>query len=73
MRDIMNFLKLSIHVHIFTNLLFACYFFKTTTKPSSVTSHSATFLAHVSTNDLENYGTSGILYFSLGDHFTVFS
>lgn len=68
-----NLLKVSNHMQVFINLLFAYYFSTTITKPTRVTTHSATLIDHIWTNNFEYYRASGILYSSLSDHFPIFS
>ena len=47
--------------------------FNTITKPTRVTTTSATLLDHIWTNDIDNCINNSIIYTSISDHFPVFS
>lgn len=55
------------------NLFYTYSYFPVITKPTRVTSTSASLIDHIWTNDLNNYQASGIMYTSISDHFPVFS
>lgn len=61
------------NVKDFTSLLFSNFYFPVITKPTRVTSNSATLIDHLWTNNLCNYETSGIIYCQISDHFPIFS
>ena len=49
-----------------------CYnFYAAINKPTRITSHSATLIDHIWTNNFENYKSSGIIYTSISDPFPV--
>ena len=57
----------------YINLFQTYNFAQTITKPTRVTSRSATLIDHIWTNDMQHYIRSGILYNSISDHFPVLS
>lgn len=57
----------------FINLLYSYHFFPTITKPTRVTSTTASLIDHVWTNNLQNHKISGIYHISISDHFPIFS
>ena len=67
-----NLLHINQHISDFTNLLFSWSFFPTITKPTRVTTSSATLIDHIWSND-DNFLTSGIFHHTLSDHFPVFA
>lgn len=58
---------------LLVNLFHSYGFFSTINKPTRVTSHSATLIDHIWTNNVDNYIHSGIIYSSISDHFPVTS
>ena len=60
------------HTHTFKNLFYTYSFSPTILKPTRVSRHSATLIDQIWTNDTQNYQTSGIIYFTLSDHFPIF-
>ena len=49
------------------------FYFNSITKPTRVTSKTATLIDHIWVNNLKDLIMSGILYFNLSDHFPIFS
>ena len=68
-----NLLRNENKVDDLVNLLFSYNFFPTITKPTRVTSHSATLIDHIWSNNLPNLEISGIFYSSISDHFPIFN
>ena len=61
------------YVGDFINLLYSYLLLPTITKPTRVTSISASIIDHIWTNDPKNYQTSDIIYTLVSDHFPVAS
>lgn len=57
----------------FINTMFSMSLFPKMTRPSRVTSHCATFIDNIFTNDIENNTTSGLLINDISDHLPVFT
>ena len=57
----------------FINLSYAKSFFNSITKPTRVTSTSATLIDHIWTNNMRENIFNGILYDMTSDHFPVLS
>ena len=55
------------------NLFHSYSFFSTINKPTRVTSHSATLIDHIWTNNFDNYLCSSIIFNSISDHFPITS
>ena len=57
----------------FINDIFSNGFLPLITKPTRITSHSATLIDHIHTNILDRKYTSGIIITDIADHFGVYS
>lgn len=61
------------NVKDFVNMLYTYYIFPVITKPTRVTSTSATLIDHIWTNNFHTPSTNGIIYTTLSDHFPIFT
>lgn len=70
--DLLNPTKLN-SINDFLDTMYSLSLYPTITKPSRITSHSATIIDNIFTNNMENLVTSGLLICDLSDHLPVFS
>ena len=72
-----NLNLLNQHFHQYTNefldIMYANMLFPLITLPTRTTSHSATLIDNIFTNDLENYSFSGSILTDISDHLPIFS
>ena len=57
----------------FLDIMYANTFFPLITLPTRITSHSATLIDNIFTNDFDNYAFSGLVLTDISDHLTIFS
>ena len=55
------------------NTFHSYFFFSIISKPTHVTNTSSSIIDHFWTNNFDNYITSGIIFYSINDHFSIFS
>ena len=60
-------------VQNFINCMYSHGFYNTINRPTRVTSHSATLIDNIFTNDLNDYILNGILLTDLSDHYAPFN
>ena len=72
-----NLNLLNQHFHQFTNefldIMYANTFFPLITLPTRITSHFATLIDNIFTNDFDNYAFSGLVLTDISDHLPIFS
>ena len=71
----LNLLKSNVSIAIskFVNMLHGYNLFNTISKPTRVTSSSATLIDHIWTNDYCSLTYNGIIFSKISDHFPIFS
>lgn len=57
----------------FINIMYGMTLYPKITRPSRVTTHSATLIDNIFTNDIENNTVSGLLLNDFSDHLPVFT
>ena len=69
-----NILNADSHVpaNDFIDLMYSNGFYPLISKPTKITSHSATLIDNIFSNDLDNHKFSGILWSGISDHLPVF-
>lgn len=60
-------------INYFTETIYAMSLYPIITKPSRITSHSATIINNIFTNNMENRTVSGLLVKDITDHLPVFA
>ena len=69
-----NILNADSHVptNDFIHLMYSNGFYPLISKPTRITSHSATLINNIFSNDLDNHKFSGILWSDISDHLPIF-
>ena len=69
-----NILNANSHVptNDFIDLMYSNGFYPLISKPTRITSHSATLIDNIFSNDLDNHKFSGILWSDISDHLLIF-
>ena len=69
-----NILNADSHVptNDFIDLMYSNGFYPLISKPTRITSHSATLIDNIFSNDLDNHKFSGILWSDISDHLPIF-
>lgn len=57
----------------FLDIMYSRMFFPLITRPTRITSNTATLIDNIFTNDLNNYSASGLLFTDISDHLPVFT
>lgn len=57
----------------FINTMYSMSLYPKISRPSRITSHCATLIDNIFTNDIENNTMSGLLINNISDHLTVFT